>query len=145
MEEIKWVFQFPRYSELCSEKIYRLIKDQEGIAKYLPNYPEGHIPDKIFLFNVNYIKSSCYLFRNQVVNTLNPNVINELTDGANKLRDVQQEKKDEIEVCQEFLGFFTAPRGIGGNSKAIHALKSSRKERKRKYKERKKFELTKTL
>ena len=71
--------------------------------------------------------------------------MNELTSGALKLRQVQQEKTDHIEVATEFLDLFTDPYGIGGHTKAVFALKAGQKPRKEKNEARKKFNLTKNL
>ena len=79
----------PNFPELSVGKMYPALKDDELIKQYLPDYPDGYLPNQEFFHGL--------------MSTLNPKEFFNLIIEAYKSRSVLQNRKDEelIEVCKE--------------------------------------------
>ena len=79
----------PNFPELSVGKMYPALKDDELIKQYLPDYPDGYLPNQEFFHGL--------------ISTLYPKEFFDLIIEAYKSRSVLQNRKDEelIEVCKE--------------------------------------------
>ena len=79
---------------------------------YLPYYSKKMIPFKEYLFDVRK-KKNTIITKNlkQVINTIKPNIINELTENAYICRAKERVecKNDNIAILPKFLQLFQNP------------------------------------